>query len=72
MRSCDKRALFRYVLFYERYPEVLGLLSGEVRDACLAVCRNLDPERYTLIEGIVGTVYPKFKFTLQLGLSALA
>lgn len=72
MRSCDKRALFRYVQFYERYPEVLGLLSGEVRDACLAVCRDLEPERYTLIEGIVGTVSPQFKAPIDKLVSSLS
>ncbi len=49
MRSCDKRALFRYVQFYERYPEVAGLLPGEVRDGYLAICGYLEHERNTLI-----------------------
>ncbi|MDY0225045.1 MAG: PDDEXK nuclease domain-containing protein [Candidatus Methanomethylophilaceae archaeon] len=72
MRSCDKRALSRYVQFYERYPEVLGLLSGEVRDEYLSVCGDLEHERNTLIEGIVGTVSPQFKAPIDKLVSSLS
>jgi predicted nuclease of restriction endonuclease-like (RecB) superfamily len=72
MRSCDKRALFRYVQFYERYPEVLGLLSGEVRDEYLSVCGDMEHERNTLIEGIVGTLSPQFKAPIGKLVSSLS
>lgn len=72
MRSCDKRALFRYVQFYERYPEVAGLLPGEVRDGYLAICGDLEHERNTLIEGIVGTVSPQFKAPIDKLVSSLS
>lgn len=72
MRSCDKRALFRYVQFYERYPEVAGLLPGEVRDGYLAICGYLEHERNTLIEGIVGTVSPQFKAPIDKLVSSLS
>ncbi|RBQ24044.1 MAG: hypothetical protein ALMCE001_14580 [Methanocorpusculum sp. MCE] len=72
MRSCDKRALFRYVQFYERYPEVAGLLPGEVRDGYLAICGYLEHERNTLIEGIVGTESPQFKAPIDKLVSSLS
>ncbi|MDD4428939.1 MAG: hypothetical protein PHG64_11185, partial [Paludibacter sp.] len=72
MRSCDKRALFRYVQFYERYPEVSGLLPGEVRDVYLSVCGDLEPERNTLIDGIVGTLSPQFKAPIDKLVSSLS
>ena len=64
--SCDVRMLHRYVLFYERYPQVADVLPGRVGFPLLERCAGTIEHQKTehqkaLIEGKVETLSPQFK-----------
>ena len=71
MRRCDVCDLRRYVLFYERYPEIEKILPDSVREQYLSVCSGAElksgSEQNIEIQGIRETLSPEFilyKFTV--------
>ena len=65
MRRCDVRDLRRYVLFYERYPEIEKILPDSVREQYISVCSGAElksgSEQNIEIQGIRETLSPEFR-----------
>lgn len=61
MKNCDKRELSRYVLFYNRYPDVGSLLPESVKDHYLSICSAAEDDQNPLIIRIEGTLSPQMR-----------
>lgn len=61
LKNCDKRELSRYVLFYNRYPDVGSLLPESVKDHYLSICSSAEDDQNPFIIRIEGTPSPQMR-----------
>lgn len=72
LKRCDRRELMRYVLFYERYPDVGEVLPEQVKTQYLSICSPGENQQNILIGGIRESLTPKFSMTPDKLVSSLS